>query len=143
VKRGKIGIVTRRDSIGLLFAAGLGAASETPTSLRGELKPGEKPVLAMPDGRRIALSGDAPTMHVLHDKRLAGADFEVVGKFLGPAQFQVGPIYQKSMFVHKDGKALLISYWCDVCSIRTYTPGICMCCQEETALDLKESFDQN
>ena len=42
------------------------------------------------------------------------------------------------MLVHRDGKKYTISYWCPVCSIRTYTPGKCMCCQEETHLDLEE-----
>jgi hypothetical protein len=32
----------------------------------------------------------------------------------------------------------MITYWCDVCSIRAYTPGPCVCCQQETTLDLRD-----
>ena len=38
----------------------------------------------------------------------------------------------------KDGHVKVITYWCDVCSIRTYTPGPCWCCQKETLLDLRD-----
>jgi hypothetical protein len=30
----------------------------------------------------------------------------------------------------------LVSYWCDICTIRSYTPGPCVCCQKDTTLDL-------
>ena len=50
----------------------------------------------------------------------------------------VDPMHTKAMFVYKDGKKSRITYWCDLCSIRTYTPGICMCCQQETQLDLRD-----
>jgi hypothetical protein len=32
----------------------------------------------------------------------------------------------------------MVTYWCEVCAIRTYTPGECMCCQENTELDLRD-----
>jgi hypothetical protein len=63
---------------------------------------------------------------------------EANGHFSGPAQFIVDPIHTKALFVYHDGKRHTISYWCKVCSIRTYSPGPCMCCQEYTALDLQE-----
>jgi hypothetical protein len=61
---------------------------------------------------------------VLNDKRLAGFDLEAKGRFTGP--------------VHKDGHVKVITYWCDVCSIRTYTPGPCRCGQKEPLLDLRD-----
>lgn len=122
----------------LLSAAIVGAAADS-GSLLGKLTLGEggKPVLQTVEGR-IYLTGDADTMGVLTDSRLVGADFEVIGKRLGPESFQVGPIHKKSMWVHREGKRFMVTYWCEVCAIRTYTPGICQCCQEEMALDLKE-----
>lgn len=78
-------------------------------------------------------------MGVLNDKRLAGSDLEAIGHFESPEHFEVDPIHLKSMFVHKDGKRFQITYWCDVCYIRTYTPGPCWCCQKPTDLDLIES----
>jgi hypothetical protein len=107
-------------------------------TLRGKLVKGleDKPALQTSDGKLVFLSGDDDTTGVLKDARLAGADFEVVGKSSAPDQFTINPIHTRAMFVHKDGKKLLVTYWCDVCAIRTYTPGICWCCREETALDL-------
>ena len=82
--------------------------------------------------------GDEPTKGVLNDKRLAGFDLEAKGHFTAPDKFLVDPIHTKAMFVHKDGHVKVITYWCDVCSIRTYTPGPCWCCQKETLLDLRD-----
>ena len=110
------------------------------SSLRGKLvqEPDRKAALELSPGKRVSLEGDQPTTGVLMDKRLAGVDLEVAGQFSAPGLFTVDPIHTKAMFVHKGGKKLLITYWCDVCSIRTYTPGKCWCCQEETDLDLRE-----
>ncbi|MEW5978515.1 MAG: hypothetical protein AB1898_22190 [Acidobacteriota bacterium] len=33
----------------------------------------------------------------------------------------------------RDGKVLDFYYFCEVCNITTYAPGLCMCCREETA----------
>ncbi len=116
------------------------AASGAPSSIRGTLAVSDSPALIIEPGkRRLPLSGDEPTMGVLRDKRLQNVSLEAVGVETA-GQFQIDPIHTKAMFVHKDGKRLLISYWCDVCYIRTYTPGICWCCQKETDLDLRESI---
>jgi hypothetical protein len=37
--------------------------------------------------------------------------------------------------VYRDGKPKLVTYWCATCGIRTWQPGSCSCCQEETAVD--------
>ena len=105
-------------------------------SVRGKLIDG--PALQTKEGRVIRLEGDEPTLGVLKDSRIVGSDFEVAGSFTTAEQFMIDPIHLRSMFVHKDGKKLMITYWCGVCYIRTYTPGICWCCQDETELDLIE-----
>jgi hypothetical protein len=69
-------------------------------------------------------------------------DFEALGHFTAVDRFMIDPIYQRAMFVHKDGKRLLITYWCKVCYIRTYVPGNCRCCQKYTDLDLTENDAQ-
>ena len=46
------------------------------------------------------------------------------------------PLVQSNLRMKTDTRQKLA-----VCSIRTYTPGICYCCQDETALDLREKFD--
>jgi len=115
--------------------------AQTPAeTLRGSLRQTQdKPPVIETGGRVISLAGEPETMAVLGDHRLAGADLELHGEFKNPALFAVGPFYtSKSVLVHKNGKKYTISYWCPVCSIRTYTPGKCMCCQQETQLDLEE-----
>ena len=78
-------------------------------------------------------------MGVLADDRLNNADFEALGQRVDAGQFKIAPIHTRSLFVHQQGKRLMVTYWCDVCYIRTYTPGKCWCCQKDTELDLRES----
>ncbi len=112
-------------------------------NVRGKLAPGTKPTLVNSE-TRIALAGDAGTMLVLADRRLSGFDFELTGEPAGePGVFRVGPLHLRSMVVHQNGKRLMVTYWCEVCSIRTFTPGVCMCCQDETAVDLKEKLESD
>ncbi len=110
-------------------------------SLRGILTrgPGDKPAIEVEAHKLILLEGDQATMGVLNDERLGGADFEAIGHFNAPDRFEVDGIHERAMFVHKDGQRLLITYWCDVCYIRTLTPAVCVCCQKYTDLDLRES----
>ncbi|HZT31818.1 MAG TPA: hypothetical protein VFA33_18160 [Bryobacteraceae bacterium] len=111
-----------------------------PVSVRGTLtqKPGQGPTLETASHQTIFLSGDEGTMKVLNDPRVRGFDLEAKGHFTAPDKFQVDPLYTKAMFVHKDGHLKVITYWCDTCSIRTYAPGPCWCCQQETTLDLRD-----
>ncbi len=117
--------------------------AEAPSiGIRGRLETGEKPILVLPDGRRVHLESDDPSMAVLADERLKGTDVEVLGHYESPEHFGVDHIHTRSLFVHKDGKRLMVLYWCDVCYIRTYSPGLCVCCRKYTDLDLRESDDQ-
>jgi hypothetical protein len=126
----------------LLLASCLAADAQQVT-LRGKLTSHQgKPVLTTADHKRIFLSGDEPTTGVLRDKRLEGADFEVVGKRKAPDSIEVDPIHTKAMFVWKNGKRYLVTYWCETCSIRTYTPSVCWCCQEDTQLDLRPADEK-
>jgi hypothetical protein len=116
------------------------AGGEKP-ALRGRLvqKPGKKAFLETADRGLIALEGDQETSGVINDPRLAGAELEITGRFTAESRFAIDPYTSKhSVFLHKGGKTYTISYWCEVCAIRTYSPGKCMCCQEETELDLQE-----
>jgi len=117
-----------------LCLAATPAASLRGTLVRAEGKP---PAIETAVGKRVTAEGEPETAAVLNDSRLAGAEMELLGQFKGPELFIVGSFYTtNSMFVLRDGKRYTISYWCPVCSIRTHTPGKCMCCQEETHLDL-------
>jgi hypothetical protein len=131
----------RRVVIVALCMAVCAMASDVPgISIRGKLthSPDKQPALDPGNHKLIYLKGDHDTMGVLNDERLAGADLEAIGRFTEPDHFMIGPITSQSMFVHKDGKRLMITYWCDICYIRTYSPGKCVCCQKYTDLDLHE-----
>ena len=120
-------------------AAATTAGAAATSTIRGKLtQPGGKPSLELSDHRMIPVDGDESTRGVLKDTRLAGADLEIAGHFASPNLFMADPIYTKALHVYKNGKRLSISYWCATCSIRTYTPGTCVCCQAETDLDLQD-----
>ena len=134
--------MTRRS----LLIAGLSlapacAGSVPGLAIRGKLiqTSGQTLSLELPGNVVVALEGDEATLGVLNDKRLAGVDLEAIGHYAAQDRFAVDPIHTKALFVHKDGKRFAITYWCDVCYIRTYTPGVCWCCQKYTDLDLRES----
>lgn len=102
--------------------------------LRGKLKnDAGDPVIVTSKGP-IALSGDEDSMKVFKDARLNGADVEFAGHMTAK-QFAVDPIHTHALFVYQNNKRLNISYWCDICYIRTWSPGKCWCCQEDTKLD--------
>lgn len=123
----------------LPFCASAAAASQTISGVLILLRPA-KPALQSAD-RTLAIHGDESTMGVLLDKRVRGLTFQLTGVLETSGTLEVGPIHTKSMVVLKDVRKLFVTYWCDICSIRTYTPGICWCCQEETELDLRERYD--
>jgi hypothetical protein len=116
----------------------LGAAEPQSVSVRGKLSVGEgRPAsVETPDHRLVTLEGDAVTRKVLADDRLNGFEIEAKGHFTAPDRFLVNPSHTHSLLVRQNGRLKLVSYWCDICSIRAYTPGPCVCCQRETTLDL-------
>lgn len=131
--------MTRRElTAGLLCAAAPAWADGRLATLRGKLTAGG---LLTPDGQIVKLEGDEPTEGVLHDDRVQGMDLEVTGQIVAGGAIRILPIHKQGLFVLKDGKKLFVTYWCEVCSIRTYTPGKCLCCQDETQLDLRDKLD--
>ena len=141
--RDKMELVTRRLALwttGRFFLAASCLAAVPGLSIRGKLTRSRdgKPALETADHKLVSLYGDDPTMGVLNDQRLRDTDFEALGHFKTPDHFEIDGIENQAMFVHKNGQRLTISYWCEVCYIRTYTPGICVCCQKYTDLDLRE-----
>jgi hypothetical protein len=102
---------------------------------------GEAPVLETSQHQRILLDGDVPTRKVLHDRRLNGFEVSARGHFTAPDKFLIDPQYTRALVVMEGGKPKMITYWCDVCSIRAYAPGPCVCCQKDTDLDLRDLDD--
>ena len=90
------------------------------------------------NGKKVKLSGDEETTKVLADPRLNGHDFEALGRFTKDNQFEISPIHERAIWAYRDGQRMMVTYWCPVCYIRTYSPGICWCCQDDTKLDFKD-----
>jgi hypothetical protein len=109
-------------------------------TLRGKLvlRDGKPPVVETAEHKLVTLDGDEPTRKVLGDLRLNGFEVEAKGRFTAPDRFLIDPIHTRSMLVRQDGKLRMVTYWCDICSIRSFTPGPCVCCQRETTLDLRD-----
>jgi hypothetical protein len=122
-----------------VLAAG-GPQGET---LRGRLivRDGETPVMETAEHKRVQLDGDTPTRKVLGDTRIDGFDAEARGHFTAPGEFLIDPQHTRPLLVRQAGKLKMITYWCNVCYIRAYTPGPCVCCQRDTDLDLRDPDD--
>jgi hypothetical protein len=90
----------------------------------------------------VSLDSDEANLKVLHDERINGFDMEARGHYTAPGHFQIDPQHTRSILLKdRDGRMKMVTYWCDICSIRTYIPGPCMCCQKYTDLDLRPPDD--
>jgi hypothetical protein len=128
----------------LALASTLAAADSIKSeTLRGKLliQDGQPPAVETPDHRRILLDGDQPTRKILHDERVNGFEMEARGHFTAPGRFTIDPQHTRALLVRDHGHLKMITYWCDVCGIRAYAPGPCVCCQKETTLDLRDPND--
>ncbi len=130
----------------VLFAAAVCAADSLPSHqvLNGklDLHEGKPPILLTTDHKRVVLEGDETESKVLADMRVNGFDVQVTGHFTAEGHFLIDPAHHHPLLVRQNGHLKLITYWCEVCSIRAYTPGPCACCQKETALDLRDPDQQ-
>jgi hypothetical protein len=115
-------------------------AAEKTETIEGKLivRGADTPSIETADHKRIELDGDQPTRKVLRDERLHGFEVQATGHFTAPGKFLVDPQYKRALLVHQHEKLKMITYWCEVCGIRAYTPGPCVCCQGETELDLRD-----
>lgn len=135
----------RRFSAILLFTpvAAIGAEGRTTVAGRLQHSAGGPVTLKTTDGRLITLEGDIATLAVLRDPRVIREEFEAVGEWKSPDRFVIDPIHRKALFIRRGGELLVITYWCEICAIRTYAPGRCQCCQDETALDPRDPKLEN
>lgn len=119
----------------LFLIPGLLAGYGEQSKVRGKLLPGRKLAVA---GSVVQLEGDGEVAKVLDDERLLGSDFEAEGERLEDGKFRIDGIHNKPLYVYQKQERLGVSYWCEICYIRTYAPGECWCCQEDTKLDPKD-----
>ena len=81
------------------------------------------------DGKRIPVAGDRFSTGQLLDPRLSEREWELGGKFHPDGHFEI-----LKLFTIRQGKRNRVTYWCEICYIRSHEPGRCMCCQAETEL---------
>ena len=122
-------------ALGALFIAAAGASDFV--TIRGTLVspsgsvtgPDDPLAVSIAGGKKVTLTGDIFSQGQLRDQRLAGRTWEFEGNYLPGGEFEI-----QRLFTIKDGKRFKVTYWCEVCAIRTHEPGRCMCCQDETEL---------
>ncbi len=113
------------------------AFAGSPQVLRGHLQSAAGPpsgpngplVLLAEQGNPYPVSGDSITNAQLRDPRLHDRLWELEGELQPDGHFEI-----RRLYTIKDGKRHRVTYYCEVCHIRTYQPGPCMCCQDETEL---------
>src|SRR5471030_1411467 len=98
-------------------------------TIRGKLivSEGKPPVIETAEHKLIMVDGDTPTHKVLNDPRVNGFTVQARGHFTRPDRFLVDPQHTHALLVNDHGSLKMITYWCDVCSIRAYAPGPCVC----------------
>jgi hypothetical protein len=122
-----------------LASPAFGADAPAGSEIRGKLvQSGSGPVSLDTGSGKIEIEADKDSNAVLHDARLAPLEIALHGRRIDASHFQLDPFFLKPIYAVKDGKELLVTYYCDICSIRYYTPGRCVCCQQETRVDLHD-----
>ena len=87
-------------------------------------------VLVTQSGGVHPLIKDVRSRGFFMDKRLRDRDVELhVHNYPGLPFVRVIDAYS-----FKDGKKHKVDYWCTICSIATFQPGPCPCCQDEIGL---------
>jgi hypothetical protein len=75
------------------------------------------------DGKVYPLVNDAGARMFFKDAALLKRPMSLTGRLVAGSFLQV--VAAQSV---RDGKLHDLYYWCDICTIRTYQPGICECC---------------
>ena len=80
------------------------------------------------EGQRYPLLNQENVQALFVEKRLGTREFRLTLK-----KEPNSPFYNlvKSQLV-RNGKLYDFHYFCEVCTITTYAPGLCMCCRQET-----------
>ena len=77
------------------------------------------------------------TFHLRRGEFAFKSDLDVVGAMHAEIYLSVDApdtdLWAKVYDVAPDGKRFAVTYWCEKCAIRTYTPGTCWCCRRSSA----------
>ena len=87
-----------------------------------------KPSMLESAGKSTRLTSDVESIaETLLDPRLSGRELKLVGKRKSDGSFEV-----RDFFVAHGDRLFRLIYFCDTCNITTFSPGICLCCQQPT-----------
>jgi len=98
------------------FAASpAGAGAPASSEIRGKLiQPESGPVSLDTGSVKIEIRADKDSDSVLHDRRLAPLEIALHGHPIDATHFQLDPFFLKSVYAVKNGKEMLVTYYCDV-----------------------------
>lgn len=87
------------------------------------------PVLRVKDKsyRLISSINNLDVTLTLADERNSGRELQVLGRWKDAETFDA-----VRFFSLREGKLHKVTYFCQICNITTYRPGICDCCQNPT-----------
>jgi len=88
------------------------------------------------DGKLYKFSPGDAMISVFSDSRVRERELQITGTLHAPNTLEI--IKLQSV---KDGKLFDIYYFCELCNIKAYTPGLCPCCRNE--LEFRETPQQN
>lgn len=104
----------------------LDAAGREVESLFGCNETGKQFGFASKDGRLYKFLPTDTMTAVFTDSRVRQRELQLTARLHAGGQLEI--IKVQSV---KEGKLYDIYYYCDVCSITAYTPGLCPCCRDE------------
>jgi hypothetical protein len=105
------------------------SAEKGEVSIQGKLVvESGKPVVLESAGGTVRLTSDNESIAAtLQDSHVSGRELKLVGRGKGDGSFEV-----RDFFVVHGDKLFRLIYFCDTCNITTFSPGICLCCQQPT-----------
>ena len=93
--------------------------------------------LATGDGRLHIFSADDPAAAMFTDARVRRHELQITAQAAADQQLEIVRLQAV-----REGKLYDIYYFCELCNIRAYAPGLCPCCRNEMELRETPATDQ-
>ena len=124
--------VVQRGHIVCLDAAGKRSAASAACD-----GPGARFALSGSDGKLQAFSADDAATAMFTDLRVRRRELQITAQMAAHDQLEI--VRVQSI---REGKLYDIYYFCELCNIRAYAPGLCPCCRNEMELRETPATDQ-
>ena len=99
--------------------------------------PGARFALSGSDGKLHAFSADDAATAMFTDARVRRRELQITAQMAAHDQLEI--VLVQSI---REGKLYDIYYFCELCNIRAYAPGLCPCCRNEMELRETPATDQ-